>query len=310
MRAMICTKYGPPEVFQLKDVAKPLPKDDEVLIKIHAAAVTMSDIYIRGCQVPLRMQIPMRLMLGLTKPRNPVLGEVLAGEIESVGKAVKRFKAGDAVFGLTGFGLGAYAEHKCMSESDSKRGCLALKPAGISFEEATAVAYGGLLAFQYMERGDVRPGQAVLVYGASGTTGTTAVQFAKALGARVTGVCGASHLEMVKSLGADEVIDYTRVDGLSPGRRFDLVLDAVGKKRTSKLKEACRKALLPRGKYVSIDDGPLRLDSRRLAAVAERVEAGQIKPVIDRCYRLEELVEAHRYVEQGHKQGGVVVRVA
>jgi NADPH:quinone reductase-like Zn-dependent oxidoreductase len=310
MRAMICTKYGPPEVLQLKDVAKPRPKDDEVLIKIHAAAVTMSDIYIRGCQVPLRMQIPMRLMMGLIKPRNPVLGEVLAGEIESVGKAVKRFKPGDAVYGLTGFKLGAYAEYTCMRETDSKRGCLALKPANISYEEATAVAYGGLLAFQYMERGDIQPGQDVLIYGASGTTGTTAVQFAKALGARVTGVCGASHLELVKSLGADEVIDYTRVDRLSPGRRFDFVLDAVGKKKTSKLKEACKKALAPQGKYVSIDDGPLRLDSWRLAAVAERVEAGQIKPVIDRFYRLEELAEAHRYVDQGHKQGGVVVKIA
>ncbi len=256
------------------------------------------------------MQIPMRLMLGLTKPRQPILGEVLAGEVESVGRAVERFKAGDAVYGLTGFGLGAYAEYKCMSERDSKRGCLALKPANVSYEEATAVAYGGLLAFQYMERGNIRPGQDVLVYGASGTTGTTAVQLAKALGAKVTGVCGTSHLDLVKSLGADEVVDYTRVDRLSPGRRFDLVFDAVGKSRTSKLKKACRKALAPRGTYVSIDDGALRLDSWRLAAVAERVEAGQIRPVIDRCFRLEELADAHRYVEQRHKQGGVAVRVA
>jgi NADPH:quinone reductase-like Zn-dependent oxidoreductase len=310
MKAMICTRYGPPEVLQLKDVAKPRPKDDEVLIKVRAAAVTMSDIYIRGCQVPLRMRIPMRLMLGLTKPRNPVLGEVLAGEIESVGRAVGRFKAGDAVYGLTGFGLGAYAEYKCMRERDSKRGCLALKPAGISCEEATAVAYGGLLASQSIEKGKVRPGQDVLVYGASGTTGTMAVQLAKALGARVTGVCGTAHLELVKTLGADEVIDYTREDRLSPGRRFDLVLDAVGKSRTSKLKEACRKALAPGGTYASIDDGDLRLDSRYLAAVAERVEAGQIKPVIDRCYRLEDLAEAHRYVEGRHKLGGVAVRIA
>lgn len=310
MKAMICTKYGPPEVLQLRDMEKPRPKDDEVLIKIRAAAVTMSDIYIRGSRIPLRMRIPMRLMLGLTKPRNPVLGEVLAGEIESVGKAVTRFKAGDAVYGLTGFGMGAYAEYKCMRERDSKRGCLAVKPANVSFEEATAVAYGGLLAFQYMERGNIQPGEDVLIYGASGTTGTTAVQYARALGARVTGVCGPFHLEMVKSLGADEVLDYTRVDELPPGRRFNLVLDAVGKSRTSKLKEACQKALAPQGIYVSIDDGPLRLDSSRLAAVAERVEAGQIKPVIDRCFRLEELAEAHRYVEQGHKQGGVVVRVA
>jgi NADPH:quinone reductase-like Zn-dependent oxidoreductase len=309
MKAIICTKYGPPEVLQLRDVEKPRPKDDEVLIKIQASAVTMSDIYIRGSQIPLRMRIPMCLMLGLTKPRKSIIGLVLAGEIESVGKAVMRFKTGDSVYGLTGFGLGAYAEYKCMSERDSKHGCLALKPANVSSEEATAVAYGGLLAFQYMERGNIQPGQDVLVYGASGTTGTIAVQFAKALGARVTGVCGPTHLEMVKSLGADDVIDYTREDRLSPGRRYDFVLDAVGKKKASKLKEACKKALAPQGKYVSIDDGPLRLDSRRLAAIAERVEAGQIKPVIDRCYRFEEIVEAHRYVGQGHKKGGVVIRV-
>lgn len=310
MKAMVCPKYGLPEVFRSKDVAKPRPKDDEILIKVRAAGVTMSDIYIRGSRIPLRMRIPMRLMLGLTKPRNPILGEVLAGEIESVGRAVTRFKAGDAVFGLTGFGLGAYAEFKCMKERDSKRGCLAIKPANISFEEATVVAYGGLLAFQNMEKGKIRPGQDVLVYGASGTTGTTAVQFAKALGARVTAVCGTAHLELVKALGADEVIDYTREDSLSPGRRFDLVLDAVGKGRTSKLKEACKRALATDGIYLSIDDGALQLDSRRLAAVAERVEAGQIKPVVDKCYRFERLAEAHRYVEQGHKQGGVAVTIA
>jgi NADPH:quinone reductase-like Zn-dependent oxidoreductase len=309
MKAILCTKYGPPEVLQLKEVEKPRPKDDEVLIKIHATAVTASDIFIRSSQLPLRMLIPMRLMMGLTKPRKSIIGLVLAGEIESIGKAVKRFKIGDPVYGLTGFGLGAYAEYKCMSEKDSKHGCLAPKPANISYEEATAVIYGGLLAFQFMERGNIQRGQDVLIYGASGTTGTTAVQFAKSLGATVTGVCGTSHVEMVKSLGADTVIDYTKEDTLSPRRQYDFILDAVGKNKTSKLKEACKKALAPRGKYVSIDDGPLRLDSQRLAAINELVEAGQIRPVIDRCYRFEEMVEAHRYVGQGHKTGGVVIRV-
>ena len=165
MKAIVCTKYGPPEVLQLKEVEKPTPKNDEVLIKIYATAVTASDIFIRACQVSIQYWIPMRLMIGLTKPRNPIIGLVLAGEIESAGKDIKRFKPGDQVYGFTGFGLGAYAEYKCMKETDSTHGCLELKPANLSFEEATVAAYGGLLAFQYMEKGNVRCGQKVLIYG-------------------------------------------------------------------------------------------------------------------------------------------------
>ena len=309
MKAIICTKYGPPEVLQLKEVEKPMPKDNEVLIKIYATAVTASDIFIRSSQLPIQFLIPMRLMLGLTKPRKSIIGLVLAGEIESIGKNVKRFRIGDQVYGLTGFGLGAYAEYKCMKETDSTHGCLAIKPTNISFEEATVVIYGGLLAFQYMEKGNIQRGQKVLIYGASGTSGTTAIQLAKYLGAKVTGVCSTSNLEMVKSLGADDVIDYSKEDTLNPGVQYDFILDAVGKIKTSKLKEACKKALAPRGKYVSIDDGSLKLDSKRLALIKELVETGHIKPVIDRCYPFEEIVEAHRYVGKGHKKGGVVIRV-
>lgn len=309
MKAIICTKYGPPEVLQLREVEKPTPSDDEVLIKIYATAVTASDIFIRGSQIPIRFWIPMRLMIGLIKPRKPIIGLVLAGEIESAGKNIKRFKTGDQVYGLTGFGFGAYAEYKCMKETDSTYGCLALKPNNISFEEATVAAYGGLLAFQFMEKGKIQSGQQVLIYGASGTTGTTAIQLAKFWGAKVTGVCSTTNLELVKSLGADKVIDYTMEDSLNPGEKFDFILDAVGKAKTSKLKKACKKALAPGGKYVSIDDGNLLLDSNRLELIKELVEAGYIKPFIDKCFRFEEIAEAHHYVGKGHKKGGVVIKI-
>ena len=310
MKAIICTKYGPPEVLQLREVEKPTPKDNEVLIKIYAAAVTASDIFIRGSQIPIRFLIPMRLYLGLTKPRKSIIGLVLAGEIESIGKDVKRFRIGDQVYGLAGFGLGAYAEYKCMKETDSTHGCLAIKPTNISYEEATVAAYGGLLAFQYVEKGNIQRGQKVLIYGASGTSGTMAIQLANYLGAKVTGVCSSTNLELVKSLGAEAVIDYTKVDTLDPGVQYDFILDAVGKIKTSKLKVACKKALAPKGKYVSIDDGKLMLDSKRLALVKELVEAGHIKPIVDKCFRFEEIVEAHRYVGKGHKKGGVAISIA
>jgi len=309
MKAVICTKYGPPEVLQLKEVEKPTPKDNEVLIKIYATAVTASDIFIRSSDLPVQFLIPLRLMLGLTKPRKSIIGLVLAGEIESTGKNIKQFKTGDQVYGLTGFGLGAYAEYKCMKEIDSMHGCLALKPTNITYEEATVAAYGGLLAFQYMEKGNIQHGQNVLIYGASGTTGTTAIQFAKYLGAKVTAVCSTTNLDLVKSLGADVVLDYTKVDALDSDVHYDFILDAVGKMKKSKLKEACKKALAPEGKYVSIDDGNLLLDSKRLTFIKELIEAGHIKPIIDKCFQIEDIVEAHRYVGKGHKKGGVVIKI-
>jgi len=295
MKAIICTKYGPPEVLKMKEVERPVPKDDEVLIKIFATAVTASDIFIRGSQIPIQYWIPMRIMMGLTKPRKSIIGLVLAGKIESVGKNIKRFKLGDQVYGLTGFGLGAYAEYKCMRETDSTYGCLALKPNNLSFEEATVAAYGGLLAFQYMEKGNIQRGQKVLIYGASGTSGTIAVQFA--------------NVEMVKTLGADSVIDYTKKDSIDLIKQYDFILDAVGKIKTSELKEICKKALTPNGKYVSIDDGSLKLDSNRLGLIKDLIETGHIKPVVDRSYPLEQIVEAHEYVGKGHKKGGVAITI-
>jgi NADPH:quinone reductase-like Zn-dependent oxidoreductase len=309
VKAIVCPKYGPPEVLRLEDVAKPVPANDEVCIKVHATAVTASDIFIRGSQIPIRFLIPMRLMIGLTRPRKSIIGLVLAGEIESVGADIRRFKTGDQVYGLTGFGLGAYAEYTCMKETDSRHGCLALKPANLTYGEATAAAYGGLLALQYMAKGNIQHGQRVLIYGASSTSGTTAVQYARYLGAEVTAVCSTANLNLARSLGASRVIDYTKEDSPGPGTQFDFILDAVGKSKTSKLKLACKKALAPEGVYASIDDGSLLLDSRRLDLMRELVEAGHIRPVVDRCYPFEEIVQAHRYVGAGHKRGGVAITV-
>jgi NADPH:quinone reductase-like Zn-dependent oxidoreductase len=309
MKAIVCTKYGPPEVLQLEEAEKPEPKDDEVLIKIFATAVTASDIYIRSGRVKWSMMIPFRLMMGLTGPRNSIIGEVLCGEIEAIGKEIKRFRPGDRVYGLTGFSLGAYAEYKCMKENDSVNGCISLKPENISFEEATMAAYGGLLAFQFMEKVNIQQGQEVLIYGASGTTGIIAIQLAKSLGARVTAICRTSNIELVKSLGADAAIDYTLHDALNPQMKFDFILDAVGRNKSSGLKKSLGRNLTANGKEASIDDENLKLDSKRLDLVTDLIETGYIKPFIDRCYPLDALSEAHEYVEKGHKKGGVAITV-
>jgi NADPH:quinone reductase-like Zn-dependent oxidoreductase len=309
MKAVICTKYGAPDVLILIEVAKPTPNDNEVCVKIHATAVTNSDIFIRSSKLPFPIIIPFRLMIGILKPRKSIIGLVYSGEIESVGKNIKRFKPGDQVYGITGFTLGAYAEYVCLKEKDSTVGCISFKPANLSHEEATMVAYGGLLAFQYLEKGNIQQGQKVLIYGASGTSGTLAVQIAKHLGAEVTGVCSTANLEMVKNLGADYVIDYIKQDSVPEGVYYDFILDSVGKAKTSKLKKACKKVLSSNGKYVSIDNGDLKNSSQRLNKIKEYAEAGYIKPVLDRCYSLEEIVEAHRYVEKGHKKGGVAITV-
>jgi NADPH:quinone reductase-like Zn-dependent oxidoreductase len=309
MKAIICTKYGPPEVLQIQQRQKPVPGKDEVLIKIYAASVTNSDIFIRSSNIPLLFMIPMRLMIGIRRPRNPIIGEVFSGEIEYAGPEIKRFKAGDRVYGLTGYSLGAYADYKCMKEVDSKRGCLAVMPRNIGFEEATSAAYGGLLAFQYLEKGNIARGHKVLIYGASGTSGTIAIQYAKHLGAAVTGVCGSSNIEFVRSLGADKVLDYMKDGSIDHLEKYDLVIDTVGKRKTSELKKACVNALTRNGKYVSIDDGALLLQSDRLKKITEFVESGVIKPVNDRVYRFEQIVEAHRYVEMGHKKGNVAITV-
>jgi len=310
MRAIVCTRYGAPEVLKLTYKDKPKPKDNQVLIRICASAVTHSDIFLRSSKVPLKLLIPMRIAIGITKPRKSVIGLVLSGEIEATGKNIQRFKPGDQVYGLTGYGLGAYAEYKCMKENDSPlNGCLAKKPANLTHEEATAAAYGGLLAFQFMEKGKIQKGQHVAIYGSSGTSGTMAVQYAKYLGAHVTGVCSTKNLDFVKSLGADEVIDYTTDEFLSMEKTFDFVLDAVGMIKTSKTKKKLKKSLSPIGTYASIDDGNLLLDASRLDYITQLIEEGYIQPIIDTTYSLEQIAEAHAYVEKGHKVGGVALTI-
>jgi NADPH:quinone reductase-like Zn-dependent oxidoreductase len=309
MKAAICTKYGPPEVLKIVERDKPTPKDDEVLIKVFAASVTNSDIFIRSSAVPLRIRIPMRIMIVITRPRNDILGEVLSGEIVQVGSRIRRFHVGDQIFGLTGFSLGAYADYKCMKEMDSKQGCIALKPGDISFEDATSAAYGGLLAFQFLEKGNIRPKEKVLIYGASGTSGTIAVQYAKYLGAEVTGVCSPEKADFIRSLGADKILDYTSKDSISMLEPYDFILDAVGKAKTSELKEACTTFVSRKDKFVSVDDGPLLLNSDRLERIKTLVEGKHIIPITDRCFPLEHIVEAHTYVEQGHKRGNVAITV-
>lgn len=309
MKAAICTRYSPPDVLRIVQREKPVPKEDEVLIQIRATSVTNSDIFIRSSRVSLQLLIPFRIMMGIIKPKKEVIGEVFAGVVVGVGSKITRFRVGDEVYGLTGFSLGAYAEYKCMKETDSKQGCLALKPRNISFEEATSAAYGGLLAFQSIEQADIQPGDKVLIYGASGTSGIIALQLAKHLGAAVTAVCGSRHIGFVKELGADKVLDYTSDVEMAKLEAYDLVLDCVGKARSSALKEACKKALTEKGKYLSIDDSALLLDSSRLDRVRALIEAGKIRPINDRCYPIDQIVEAHRYVELGHKTGNVAITV-
>jgi len=307
MKAIVCTKYGPPEVLQLKEVEKPTPKKNEVCIKIHATAVTASDCIVRGFKLPRwsPLGLMMGLALGFRKPRQPILGMVLAGDIESVGEDVKRFKTGDQVYGMTGLKFATYAEYKCMSEKE----CLVKKPSDLSYEEAAALPYGGILAGHFVKKGNIQKGQKVLIYGASGAIGTTAVQLAKHYGAEVTGVCSTTNLELVKSLGADEVIDYTKEDLISRGELYDYILDAVGKRKSSKLKLQCKKVLTQNGKYASVDRGSPKSLPEYLVLLNELIETGHFKAVIDRCYPLEQMVEAHRYVDKGHKKGNVVITV-
>lgn len=309
MKAVVCTRYGPPEVLRVVQYEKPVPGDDEVLINIRATSVTNSDIFIRSSRVALQLLVPFRIMMGIIKPKKEVIGEVFAGVVAEVGSKITRFKVGDEVYGLTGFSLGAYAEYKCMKEVDSTQGCLALKPKNISFEEATSAAYGGLLAFQAVEQVEVKPQDKVLIYGASGTSGVIALQLAKHLQAEVTGVCGSSNIGFIKELGADKTLDYTNDDETHKLETYDLVVDCVGKARSSVLKEACKRALTNKGTYISIDDSSLLLDSSRLDRIRKLIETGQIKPINDRCYSMDQIVEAHKYVELGHKRGNVAITV-
>lgn len=326
MKAIVWTKFGPPEVLQLQELAKPVPKDNEVLVKIHATSVFAGDCELRGLKLPMEFMLPFLIYMTLIRPRPVILGQELAGEIESVGKDVKRFKPGDPIFAATGFGMGGYAEYKCMpAEPGALGGALAIKPANLTFAEAATVPIGGLEAWHFIRQANIQTGQQVLINGAGGSIGTMAVQLAKGLGAEVTAVDSTEKLDMLRSIGADRVIDYAREDFTSLGQAYDVIMDVVGKSSFSR----SLSSLKPNGRYLLVN--PPLLDRLRagwtatggkqvihgagsqktedLVFLKELIEAGKLKPVIDRSYPLEQMVDAHRYVDQGHKKGNVVVTV-
>lgn len=320
MQAMVYTKYGPPDVLQLKEVEKPSPRDNEILVKIKATTVTAGDIRARSFTVPRSVWLPARLTLGFRQPKLAILGMELAGEVESVGKNVTRFKEGDPVFAATQSGFGAYAEYKCLPED----GPVSSKPDHLSFEEAAAIPIGARTALFFLRKANIQNGQKVLVYGASGSVGSYAVQIARFFGANVTAICSSANTEWVKSLGAERVIDYTADDFLRTGETYDVIFEAVNKSLFSD----CMKLLKKGGTYINVVEplpsvqmlraqwtgGWKLLLSRNspetpeaLHFLKELVEAGKLKVVIDRCYAFEDIVEAHKYVEKGHKKGNVVI---
>ena len=321
MKAVICTKYGPPEVLQLKIVKKPIPKDNEVLVKVHASTVTSGDCRLRSATYPPWFKLFALLIYGIRKPRKNIPGDELAGEIEAIGKDVKLFKKGDQVYGMSseiGFG-GTNCDYKCLPYNKT----VALRPTNMSYEEAAAVPFGGVSAFHFLNKAGIQSGDKVLIYGASGSVGTFAVQIAKYFGAEVTGVCSTSNLNLVKSLGADKVIDYTKEDFTKNGQTYDAIFDAVIKTTFTH----CKSSLRQKGKYITVDwplfqalwtsligsnriiFGIAPTSSEILISLKKLIEAGKVKAVIDRRYPLEQIAEAHSYVDKGHKKGNVVITV-
>ena len=306
MRAVVCTRYGPPDVLRLEEREIPTPQKNELRIRIFATAVTSSDCYVRGLNLNFTYRMMARFALGWTAPRRDVLGMVLSGEVDAVGPDVRSFGVGDRVFGLNRRLFGTYADYVCWPED----GSLATPPANLTHEEAASIPYGGLLALSYLRRAGVQAGQRVLVYGASGAAGTSAVQLARHFGAEVTGVCSTANLALAQSLGATTVVDYTKDDFTAREERYDLILDAVGKRKSKAGLRHADRALVSGGRCVSVDDGRPRSLPGDMALLGDLAGKGEIKPVIDRCYPLEELPEAHRYVDKGHKRGNVVITVA
>ncbi|UCC88410.1 MAG: NAD(P)-dependent alcohol dehydrogenase [Anaerolineales bacterium] len=327
MKAVVWTKYGPPEVLQLQQVEKPVPKDNEVLIRIFATTVTAGDCELRSLKLPIYISLPIRIWIGFRKPRsNTIPGTELAGEIEAVGKDVKLFKPGDQVFGSAGMGFGANAEYICLPEQPGEmEGGVAIKPANMTYEESATVPFGGRDALHFLRLGNIQSGQRILINGAGGSIGTYAVQLAKYFGAEVTAVDSTAKLEMLRSIGADQVIDYTQEDFVQRGEIYDVIFDVVGKISLSR----SRKSLKQNGSYLLANPGSqlvqalwTRVTTNRqviletasgtiedLNFLRELIEEGKIRTVIDRGYPLEQIVEAHRYVETGQKKGNVVVTV-
>ena len=317
MKAIICTKYGSPDVLKMQEVDKPSPKDNELSIKIHATSVTSGDARIRRADPFI-----IRLLFGFKKPRKSILGVVIAGEIESVGKNVTKFKAGDRVFGTTGMAFGAYAEYQCLPEDAT----LALIPINMSYEEAAAIPFGATASLHFLRKGNIKKGQKVLIYGASGALGTAAVQLARHYGAEVTAVCSTSNIEMMKILGADKVIDYTKEDFSKNGITYDIIYETVGKSSFSDCINSLNKngylllantepSLLFKGIWTSISSskkviaGIIKESAQEMNYFKELIESGKLKAVIDKTYPLEQIAEALAYVDKGHKKGNVVIRI-
>lgn len=309
MKAVVCTKYGPPEVLEIREVEKPAPKPNEVLVKILATTAHIGDTKIRrfepgmGPVKDLFFKPMMRIVLGFKGPRKKILGMELSGEVEAIGKEVTRFKVGDPVFASTEFRFGTYAQYCCLPEN----GILAIKPANMTHEEAAPVSNGGITALIHLRKANIRKGEKALIYGASGSVGTYAIQIAKNYGAEVTAVCSTSNIELVKSLGADKVIDYTKEDFTQNNETYDVIYDAVGKIEHSKR----RKPLSANGRFINVltASGNIKLNVNDLYALKDLCDAGKLKSVIDRIYPLDQIVEAHRYVDKGHKKGNVVITV-
>ena len=304
MKASVYDRYGSPEVLHFVDVPKPTPRDHEVLVKVRATTVTIGDTIMRSLKIPGPgwQRLMALVYLGIRKPKRTTLGMELAGEIESVGKAVTRFKTGDQIFASTfGVNFGGYAEYKCLPE----KAMMAIKPANITHEEAAALPIGATTALRLLRKGNIQRGQKVLIYGASGSVGTYAVQLAKYFGTDVTGVCSTPNLAMVKSLGADHVIDYTKEDFSATEERYDVIFDTVANFPKSQYSGV----LAPNGAFISIAKLDTKESMDNLIFIKELIEKGKLKAVIDRCYPLEDMVEAHRYVDTGRKKGNVVISV-